>query len=593
MKLKSIIINNYKSFGEQDNFLFVDKLNVVLGKNESGKSNLVDALSKINMIGLTDKDYFLPKNRKNNKDINVILNFETYKGETTFYGFEGNANVTLESYNNYSLSGELSEFISNNSQYNTILKQIEEIKSTGIFFQQQEDRKKFNNLIEDLNNAKTKIFIEHTFYKNIINSLKNSTGEKNKNIAQLIQDAIDFLDNIYCAFPSFVKIEDMMLKSRYNVENVKLDILLEKFFDICNIDIEELISKMNSKDIADIRNYERDINKNIKNNFSDEFNKFYSQENVNIEIAISLKEINIIVDTSNRYLDYEERSNGLKWYISAFIQLLYMEKENCKSNKNNIIIMDEPGVYLHPNAQKELISLFNNLIKNENQIIYTTHSPFMVNIDTIQNVRTVMKDDEGFSHIYNKITKIPTNLNATYDTITPLTNALGLNLDYNIGPSFQKKNIIVEGITDYFYLQGFFKCKNVKKVPNIIPSTGANNIPAIASILFGWNCDFHIILDQDTGGHSTFDSINDSKQPFIENIIFVDGNTNKVSEKIFEIENLFSTADKSKFEIDKTDYSEHKYNYSYVTYNKILLGEEIYDTETMKNFENLLQLINI
>ena len=91
MKLKNVTINNYKSFGEEDNSLFIDELNVVIGKNESGKSNIIDALANINKISFTDEKYFFPRNRKTNKDINIVLNFETYKNEKTFYGFQGNA----------------------------------------------------------------------------------------------------------------------------------------------------------------------------------------------------------------------------------------------------------------------------------------------------------------------------------------------------------------------------------------------------------------------------------------------------------------------------------------------------------------------
>ncbi len=257
--------------------------------------------------------------------------------------------------------------------------------------------------------------------------------------------------------------------------------------------------------------------------------------------------------------------------------------------------MDEPGVYLHANAQKEILKLFSNSLKNNlnrSQIIYTTHSPFMIDTNSIQDVRSVIKDENGFSHIYNKITTIPTASKSTYDTITPLTNALGLNLNYNIGPTFNKKNIIVEGISDYFYLLGYYKSKNITEIPNIIPSTGADNVPNIASILFGWNCDFNILLDQDSKGHSIYDSINDSKQPFLDKLIFVDSNIKKEPKKNFEIENLFSAKDKSKFEITNNDYLEHKYNYSYNTYSKILLKEDTYDEETIKNFDKLIEKLN-
>ena len=196
------------------------------------------------------------------------------------------------------------------------------------------------------------------------------------------------------------------------------------------------------------------------------------------------------------------------------------------------------------------------------------------------------------SHIHNKISTIPSNLNSTYDTITPLINAFGLNLNYNIGPAFNRKNLIVEGISDYFYLHAYYKIKGVEEIPNIIPSTGGDNIPAIASILFGWNCDFNILLDQDDKGHSVYDSINDSKQPFLDKLIFIDGNVEKILDKDFEIENLFSTYDQAKYGISNEDYAKYKYNYSYNAYNKILLQEDTYDETTIKNFDKLIEKIN-
>ena len=592
MKLKDVTIKNYKSFGNDDNFLFVDKLNVIIGKNESGKSNIIDCLSAINMIGLTNDSLFIPKNRKNNEDIEVELNFETYKNEFSLYGFKGTATILLKSYGEYLLSGDLSDFISKNKKYNNFLSEIEKTEELGLSFSQQDNRKKFNHLFEMLKEANSKIFVEPSYYNNFINSLENSNVELHNTVAKLITEATNFLENIYSQFPTFQKIEDLMLSSKYDIEKVQHDILLDQFLSVCDISKENLIKKMSSTDTSDIRNYEEDVNEKIKNNFTDEFNKFYNQENVKIKLAITQEEITIMVDTTRRYLDYDERSNGLKWYISTFLQLQYMEKKHCRSSKNNILLMDEPGVYLHANAQKEVIKLFSDLVKNENQIIYTTHSPFMVDTRSIQNVRTVLKDDLGYTHIYNKITTIPSRSKATYDTITPLTNALGLNLNYNIGPSFNNKNIIVEGISDYFYLHGYFKCVKIKSVPNIIPSTGGNNIPSIASILFGWNCNFAIMLDQDDKGRSIYDTINDSHQPFIDKVIFIDGTTEKTKDKDFEIENLFSTNDKIKFGINSDDYSEHKYNYSYITYNKILLGEDSYDEETLSNFSNLISKLN-
>ena len=178
MKLKNVTINNYKSFGEEDNSLFIDELNVVIGKNESGKSNIIDALANINKISFTDEKYFFPRNRKTNKDINIVLNFETYKNEKTFYGFQGNAHIELKTYGDYLLSGDLSEFISNNEKYNSLLSQIEELRKIGISFQNQSSKTTFNEMLENLTCASTNIFVYYNTYETILNSLKRTNNEK-------------------------------------------------------------------------------------------------------------------------------------------------------------------------------------------------------------------------------------------------------------------------------------------------------------------------------------------------------------------------------------------------------------------------------
>ena len=79
-------------------------------------------------------------------------------------------------------------------------------------------------------------------------------------------------------------------------------------------------------------------------------------------------------------MSFSERTNGLRWYISLFIDILAQ-----KNNRENpiLFLLDEPGVYLHVNAQKKILELFQDLTKTKNQVIYTTHSPYMINEDEI------------------------------------------------------------------------------------------------------------------------------------------------------------------------------------------------------------------
>ena len=73
MKVNMVKINNYKSIGKEKNILTMDDINIIVGKNESGKSNVVEALSGIDLTGLTDEGYF---GRKNKMDLTSPISIE-------------------------------------------------------------------------------------------------------------------------------------------------------------------------------------------------------------------------------------------------------------------------------------------------------------------------------------------------------------------------------------------------------------------------------------------------------------------------------------------------------------------------------------
>ena len=583
MKLIKVEINNFKSIGEEDNLLFLNDVNVIVGKNESGKSNIIEALGGIGYVGLMDKNYFLCNNQINGKNVSLKLYFESYSNDD----FEGESIVEITSENDYLISGAISNYIENDSKLNTLFNNIVELNDNNLEFRNVNNQNKADKLIELFSQRNNKIFVEPDFYQEYINSLKNSS-DLHKSFIKNIESMVSLLHSIYSNFPLFVKIKNETLKSNYLIKDIVDDSMLVQFSEICDIDIEHLADVVSSDNLAFIKNEERIFNKKIEKYFTSKFNTFYSQDNIVLEFVISTGKLAIVIDTSSNYFHYDERSNGLKWYLNIFIQLLYMERDNCNIGHNNIILIDEPGVYLHANAQKELYSLFKDLTNNHNQIVFTTHSPFMLDSNELQNVRAVLKDELGFSHIYNKITTIPSKNCSTYDTITPLVYALGLDLNNNLGPNCNKKNVIVEGISDYFYLNSYFTLKGIteEEKPNVIPSIGADNIIPIASILFGWGCDFLILLDQDDKGRIIYDKLDSKMHIILGNLSFIDGTSEKGT-GVFEIENLFSVNDKKIFGLDSSDYDEKKYNYSYLLYSKVLNKEVVFDDETISNFDKL------
>lgn len=150
-----------------------------------------------------------------------------------------------------------------------------------------------------------------------------------------------------------------------------------------------------------------------------------------------------------------------------------------------------------------------------------------------------------------------------------------------------KTNIVTEGISDYFYIKGYYVIKK-SEIPNIIPSVSANNINNLISIFIGWGCKYKVILDQDNTGRKEYRRIVEKLKISKNDVIFTDGNRETINGKIFTIEDVFSEDDKNKIGITKTDYKDEKAYYALSTLKKIENGEYTYDKETMHNFDKII-----
>lgn len=143
--------------------------------------------------------------------------------------------------------------------------------------------------------------------------------------------------------------------------------------------------------------------------------RVWSQEPT-IEIKLNVNGKVLYIDISDGTTVYdtpESRSLGFRWYLSFYINFIAQTFE-AKANEF-LFLLDEPGIHLHPAGQKDLTKVMEDLaIKN--QLIYTTHSPFMINRDFPQRVRLVSKGREG--------TKIDSK--AYRDNWKPLRRSIGL-----------------------------------------------------------------------------------------------------------------------------------------------------------------------
>ena len=180
-------------------------------------------------------------------------------------------------------------------------------------------------------------------------------------------------------------------------------------------------------------------------------------------------------------------------------------------HKNTILLLDEPGVTLHPNAQKQLYLFFDNLSKS-NQIIYTTHSPFMINANQLDKVYAVYANDEGLSCVSADL-RAPQKNKKLANSIYPAHAALGLSVSDTLLLGCQP--VIVEGISDQIYftlLKNALIRKgklNTQKEIVFIPSEGVKGIKAILQILSGLQTEEYplVIVDGDSAGKTLMSSL--------------------------------------------------------------------------------------
>ena len=229
-----------------------------------------------------------------------------------------------------------------------------------------------------------------------------------------------------------------------------------------------------------------------------QFREWWSQGNYIFNFNADGYYFRIFVSDDERpeKIELESRSKGLQWFFSFFLVFLAESKD---AHKNCVLLLDEPGLSLHPNAQTDLIRFFNQL-SDTNQLVYTTHLPFLVdhnNLDKVKAVYTV----NGLTKISNDLSKADKERKA----IQPVNAAIGISASQSLLVGCDI--VIVEGVSDQFYLtmiKNHLIAKNKfapKREMVFIPVGGVKGVKPVVSILQGSQSALPFALfDSDTAG---------------------------------------------------------------------------------------------
>jgi hypothetical protein len=216
--------------------------------------------------------------------------------------------------------------------------------------------------------------------------------------------------------------------------------------------------------------------------------------------AGTLKLAFYVHDKSDQYPD--QRSKGFLWFLSFYLKLAAVQKKY--PGRKRLLLIDEPGSYLHARAQKDVLHLFEDRIAPSDEVIYSTHSPYLIPPDRLHRLRIVLKTTASGTKVLDRLTHPDLRGGDFADSLSPVIAAIGIDISQSI--NFNKeRNLFVEGISDLMYVTAWarmFRPELIEKF-NIFPGTGATTIPLLASLFIGWGFKFVVMLDNDDQGQST------------------------------------------------------------------------------------------
>ena len=191
--------------------------------------------------------------------------------------------------------------------------------------------------------------------------------------------------------------------------------------------------------------------------------------------------------------NFSQRSSGFQWFFSFLAAFSEFDRQDAP-----VVLLDEPALTLHGRAQADFLRFINERLAPDSPVLYTTHSPFMVEVGHLERVRIV--EDSGPPTGATVTTDV---MVADPDSLFPLQAGLGYDIAQSlfIGPH----NLVVEGTSDFIYLtlmSQLCAAKGKSRLDDrwrVLPAGGATNIPTFVSLI-GPHLDITVLADAGTKG---------------------------------------------------------------------------------------------
>lgn len=520
MKLKTVHIREFRSIHDSELFN-VDEITCLVGKNESGKTALLHALYRMNPLVESDAGYSITGDypRMDVEDYRhdvredkrqpatvarVKFELEEFDAETirVYTGDKALSGKTIEVTRGYE-GGIKIEFPFNEVAALKYLVGQHELPENIVTVSAQGAT--VAGVLEAL--------AAEEYPLEAVNSLTNMLAPASEHTNY--QDYV--VENVVKpCIPKFLYFDEYyQMRGRENINALTQRIASNELqpsdhpllglINRARLDLNELLEATSTRDL-------KNKLQGASNHLTKQVMKYWSQ-NKHLRLLFDVREgrvsdPNEMQTGTNIWSEVEDtrhsvtteigtRSRGFIWFFS----FLAWYGDVREKGENVILLLDEPGLSLHGKAQGDLLKYFEAEIKGHHQLIYTTHSPFMVDPTKFGRVRIVqdLSVEHGPDPPRERTgTRVLTDvLKATDDSLFPLQGALGYEISQTlfVGPN----SLVVEGVSDLLFLQGMSSLleadgrTGLSNEWTITPVGGSDKVPTFVALL-GAQSDLNIAV---------------------------------------------------------------------------------------------------
>ena len=497
MRLTRARVTNYKSI-DDSGWVSMDGVTCMVGKNESGKTAFLHALKQLNPIsgGRADFDLthyprkgYVRYKRSHSAEPAVVVQAEFELSQEEIDEIEGafgegvlksdkvTASVNYENQRTWELNAD--------SHADT-----GPFEANGKTSSAPENGFPPAGSLDSLANLSS---IERVGPASTPDDRPSSRGPLDTDLTQRI--AHEYLDRF---LPRFVYFDDYSaMQGRISIQ----DLIRRRDGHGPLTDADRTFLSLLSLVSAELEDLENDVSyehlkaelESASIGISDEIFEFWNQnKQLRVEFDLSVANpadppplnsgtilhVRIWNDRHRVSVPFDERSKGFVWFFSF---LAYFSKLEAEENAGLVLLLDEPGLNLHAMAQADFLRFIDERLAPRHQVVYTTHSPFMINLEHLGRVRTVQDMDDTGTVISDDV------FGNDPETVFPVQVSLGYQMAQTL--FLAPHCLLVNSASDLIYLQVLGEIAAASNRPRldprwvVIPVGGADNLPTFVSLL--------------------------------------------------------------------------------------------------------------